>query len=675
MTATLTIDQALHGYSRGHKELAASLDLDPQSRSQMLLYSDLLASPTKSRKRTYLTGYPLKSARRFVLARTWLAGEELRPGSVWTHSLIMDFQSMAVMDDPFALIDLFRHPVADRISEFSNRLSVTNTAYGADRPPPHPGDTRTLFALQQLYGPTAARLVRLLPDEDAGNDETLALALWRQMWPALRRDFAFVTGPVARTISFDAECSLQFARQDNMQAERAASINTVSQGFALLTSDLWEQGPTELRSFIGRYALEASTPRQIVPGLASLYDITRHGPIEKRLEQIRALSETANLPRLVRDTIIDELLEARNQIDLVALVGEYRNLPAPRGADDAAAALSHRSDIQLGPVFMATQPSKPGELGDLLFHVLVRRLSIGDLIDAATSGVDRLSLLGLRPEIGELSEFWPALDHDRAMLLRKWDRPCSVPLALSLFETIGGEVTECALESGQGTTGADLVALLTKADTFAASLVLNWIVDHTAMVPDFAKCAAQAGTDFVDRICAVYIDRAQPFQNAGPWGNAILIQHGYESDRLSTSGLVVGMSAAFQLDGVDAIALATICYDRLYPSVQRNRLSQKQDAFLRAALPARMQSPSLRKWIACAAVDKWYGAGSTSQAVNLAQNGDALHDMFEQLVARMDRPTLQRLHNARTLPPAIHAKVHNHLKPKQAKKVSWWWDW
>src|SRR5271155_660887 len=102
-TAVVRIDQAFHGYDRGHRELATSIALDDRSRATMLVLSDLLASTDLQKGISYLTSYPLKSASRHVLARTWAAGHGYRPGSVWTHSLILDYQALALVTDLIAL--------------------------------------------------------------------------------------------------------------------------------------------------------------------------------------------------------------------------------------------------------------------------------------------------------------------------------------------------------------------------------------------------------------------------------------------------------------------------------------------------------------------------------------------------------------------------------------------
>ena len=43
----------------------------------------------------YLTGFPLGEEGAYALIRTWPAPEVERPGSVWSHVLLIDFSELA----------------------------------------------------------------------------------------------------------------------------------------------------------------------------------------------------------------------------------------------------------------------------------------------------------------------------------------------------------------------------------------------------------------------------------------------------------------------------------------------------------------------------------------------------------------------------------------------------
>ena len=86
--------------------------------------SDLLTSALHDGKDSYLCGYPLRSAGRYVLARTWLAPELPRPGCVWTHSLVLDNQAIASASSMWDVMDLHRRPRDNDVSGYTARTSV-----------------------------------------------------------------------------------------------------------------------------------------------------------------------------------------------------------------------------------------------------------------------------------------------------------------------------------------------------------------------------------------------------------------------------------------------------------------------------------------------------------------------------------------------------------------------
>lgn len=86
----MIIHQALHGYKNGHHKLASSLSLPTESENKMLLFSDWSEyDGGVDNDLSYLTCYPLGDNIYYVIAKTWYSQESERPGSVWTHSLII----------------------------------------------------------------------------------------------------------------------------------------------------------------------------------------------------------------------------------------------------------------------------------------------------------------------------------------------------------------------------------------------------------------------------------------------------------------------------------------------------------------------------------------------------------------------------------------------------------
>ena len=104
------VEQTLHGYSNGHRLLAASLQLSDEEQKKMVALSDMAGNEFVRDDLLYYTGYSL-SERELVLACTWYAHEMTRPGCVWTHSLIFSKDDLQNYDFEMGTIfSLFKRP-------------------------------------------------------------------------------------------------------------------------------------------------------------------------------------------------------------------------------------------------------------------------------------------------------------------------------------------------------------------------------------------------------------------------------------------------------------------------------------------------------------------------------------------------------------------------------------
>lgn len=84
------IHQLLHGYSKGHRLLASSVELDDQDADLLLSLSDLSGSFGGSNSFIpYETFYPLHSKKFFALAKTFPDNDAPRPGCVLTHTILV----------------------------------------------------------------------------------------------------------------------------------------------------------------------------------------------------------------------------------------------------------------------------------------------------------------------------------------------------------------------------------------------------------------------------------------------------------------------------------------------------------------------------------------------------------------------------------------------------------
>ena len=128
------IHQALYGYADGHNLIASSLRIPSKAHRSMLLLSDMSGATMIPKFETYITGYPLSEIDKYVIARTWYAHEMDRPGCVWTHALLIDFDDMESIRDVRRLLALFRRPNSSEEKErYSRTLSLLETSGDTSR--------------------------------------------------------------------------------------------------------------------------------------------------------------------------------------------------------------------------------------------------------------------------------------------------------------------------------------------------------------------------------------------------------------------------------------------------------------------------------------------------------------------------------------------------------------
>ena len=191
MARVVNVEQTLHGYEDGHRLLASSIKLDEASDRSMLVLSDMLTPVLHSRDESYVSGYPLRSLGKYVIARTWLATELPRPGCVWTHSLLLDRETLASASLWISsILSMHRRPRAGHWSEFTAPISVDVVIELrlAFRIPL----SRASELLRALYGTDERRVVVTASHSTRGSreDQEQVGALMEQMLPRLRDGFS-----------------------------------------------------------------------------------------------------------------------------------------------------------------------------------------------------------------------------------------------------------------------------------------------------------------------------------------------------------------------------------------------------------------------------------------------------------------------------------------------------
>ena len=188
---SVTVHQALHGYERGHRGLACSVELEMAERHLIDQLSDLSGYLTRGQDFDhYHTGYP--AGRFYVLARTWLDRGAERTGTVLTHSLLLPRGAVPDVSDWGALANLFRRP----------QSSADREGYGRPIPLPSYFDIKLplLILTQRVslgvgwFG--AERRPMLWEDPDTAEAAARWLWAWLPSWDRAEHSFCtFALGP------------------------------------------------------------------------------------------------------------------------------------------------------------------------------------------------------------------------------------------------------------------------------------------------------------------------------------------------------------------------------------------------------------------------------------------------------------------------------------------------
>lgn len=256
----IQVEQALHGYSDGHRLLASSIRPKRESERAMLILSDLSGDIPTGGLGSYLTGYPLPSDQLYAFANTWLAPEMPRPGCVWTHTLLIHFSDIAKLPDLRNLLGSFHRPGVPldpgRYSTALNCKIDASSGLPAIPQPIHPLDASSVVFARYT---TPMKPLVVVSDRLDELREIL-LGMWSQQWPELRRTFRFCTGAFShRSVDgegFDVEATPSKTFRRSHWLESGAQVlqhdSTIPQSIPAWAEeagrDLQYVGRTQLRS-------------------------------------------------------------------------------------------------------------------------------------------------------------------------------------------------------------------------------------------------------------------------------------------------------------------------------------------------------------------------------------------------------------------------------------------
>lgn len=274
-TRAVKAHQLLYGYDDGHRLLAGSFCPEPRVARALLALSDLSDSAQLGSSHSYITGYPFLREGFYALCKTWPAPEMKRPGCVWTHILVLETHELARLEDPDAVLQSFFRP-----DNLNHNYSHPVDVYRRDRS--HPQNTYELSAvywviLKNLYGKPDEPL-NIFFTESGVSLEHLAVSIWLQQWPRLRRSFSFSTqgGDSQSTAGFKFD--FQLASGVRAYPTRSIPLESLLQDHdvphwaELLAHDLCQRGSmSPLRHFLRRHGAEVGRGREAMRPLVACF--------------------------------------------------------------------------------------------------------------------------------------------------------------------------------------------------------------------------------------------------------------------------------------------------------------------------------------------------------------------------------------------------------------------
>jgi len=296
------VDQALFGYSEGHRQIAASIRLPSKDMYNLAAASDLASGAKLGPEDSYLTGLPLAESRRFALIRTWPAPEMPRPGCVWSHVVLIDFRLLSSHGDLSDFLGLLKRPSEVGPKFYSEPISVGSSHSLHSTP-----DREIVVELIRTY--YSGEPVLLDYGVDQAALEAAIMAVWSQQWPRLRTSFSFRTaagGERRKSELVDYDVQVGSGVGHSADQDDGSAADDRRDWVAAGAADAATSRVTPLRRFLWRYGRDLLTPRKHYRTLVELFLQTENRSEVSAEEAIRifdAIPEAADGDILKRDVL------------------------------------------------------------------------------------------------------------------------------------------------------------------------------------------------------------------------------------------------------------------------------------------------------------------------------------------------------------------------------------
>jgi hypothetical protein len=523
---TVQVQQVLHGYDRGHRELASSVSLSPDSKHAMLVLSDLSGPRATKGFDSYLTGYPVPGSDLYALARTWLAPEMPRPGCVWTHSLLMEQKAVTALGIG-SLTELFRRPERSELHLFERPLEVE--AGGPTSASKNGGTAKLANLIRVTYGQSAHACVIADGSQDL---EDLVATIWDHQWPGVKSHFAFSTGSFAPRFLEGSPFDLQVVPRQLVPLW-PWEIDEVGHQ----PSEDWErfaledmQGPDRLRVLL---SLIGSTSRMdLVPVASALARAAQASDAREAALALAAALELGLAP--IRSQAVARILEddalwpktsvaARVLAAILVSGGIQPTQKVRQVLRDCAARATRASRVDgWGIARKAMTLSESDRIGQEILEGVSFSLSPQDVLTRKDADKELvLRLVGINPRLAASPHLWRGPGEIRRSLFEAVSSGCTrdkSSLREVLLAVVASRSPEAIAEAYAGWKEQLIQALLESLErekidtswpdeTWAIlgdneSAVVKWLLRERRNRPDLYRVAAiSLGPSAVQQLC------------------------------------------------------------------------------------------------------------------------------------------------------------------------------
>jgi len=425
MAEYFPVNQVLFGYDRGHRLLASSIDIDADAGRTLRGATDMAFEGKTS---SYFSVLPLPSMGMQAFVKTWPAASWSRPGSVWSHVLLVDFPTLGKLSNLVALHQAFRKPNDIQASAISTEAE--RYAHPIDMSPaiahgvPAVDEALAKRLLQSLYSSSGtARAV--VTDPVAA--EQLLLAIHEQQWPRLRRTFAYRTRYRGSDSTWNVDLELleksSFSSLTEAKTESWAKI---------LCRDL--QSPdASFRRFVNRFGVETERGRLDMPILATAYSSLMAIPsaAAEALEEIAieypSPIQMAKLKREIVGPLSEAVFTANSGTSELERLGLAIRFAKSLDFVDLSVGVRLTSALRDSPEFLREilasvdiESLKPEQI-DIVITGIVADFALHLLEDLALAQPEFGVLVAAkRPELLLLPNIWEGLDNE--LLARVFER-------------------------------------------------------------------------------------------------------------------------------------------------------------------------------------------------------------------------------------------------------------